>query len=251
MGKQGRFGWRPDKPDRRDHKLTLAVVQPLPPSVDLREGFPPVYDQGDLGSCTANAIAAVLEFDQKAQGALATWTPSRLFIYFNERGMEGTISSDAGAEIRDGIKSVNKWGAARETKWPYVESRFAKRPTKTVYSDAFKHRSLSYERVSRGLSQMKAVLASGFPFVFGFTVYDSFTSDEIAQSGIVAMPGDGEGVVGGHAVVCVGYDDSLSMFLCRNSWGEEWGIAGYFKMPYAYLADVDLADDFWVIKRTR
>lgn len=251
MSRNSWYGWRPDRPDRRDFKFAAARIGPLPASVDLREGFPECYDQGDLGSCTANAIAAVLEFDQRLQGFLSPFTPSRLFIYFNERAMEGTVSSDAGAEIRDGVKSVSKWGAPREKFWPYVIGRFAKRPVKGAYADGYRHRSVKYERVGRSLGKMKECLASGFPFVFGFTVYDSFESDAVAQSGLVSMPGEGEGVVGGHAVCCVGYDDAESLFLCRNSWGVDWGMAGYFKIPYAYLVDEDLADDFWVIRRTR
>jgi C1A family cysteine protease len=95
---------------------------------------------------------------------------------------------------------------------------------------------------------MKGCLASGYPFVFGFTVYSSFEGAKVAQSGIVPMPGSAEKPIGGHAVLAVGYDDDTREFLVRNSWGPGWGIKGYFKMPYAYLTAPKLATDFWTIR---
>jgi C1A family cysteine protease len=241
------YGWRADKPDQRDHLYAapLAGVV-LPAKVDLRSGCPPVYDQGQLGSCTANAIAGALEFDQIKQ-QLPEATPSRLFIYYNERVMEHSVASDAGAEIRDGVKSVNKQGACSELLWSYDISRFAVRPTAQCYNAALQHRSASYQRVPQSLTQMKACLASGSPIIFGFTVYESFESDAVANTGIVPMPGLHESVLGGHAVLCVGYDDSTQRFIVRNSWGA-WGDGGYCYMPYAYLLSRSLASDFWTIK---
>ena len=95
---------------------------------------------------------------------------------------------------------------------------------------------------------MKAVLAAGYPFVCGFTVYESFEGDDVAKTGIVPMPGSAEATLGGHAVMAVGYDDASQRFLVRNSWGTDWGMGGYFTIPYAYLTDSNLADDFWVIR---
>ena len=244
-----RHGWNPDLPDHRDHKYAVPphIATKLPASVDLRSHCPAPYDQGNLGSCTANAIAGAIEFDRKKQ-KLSDWVPSRLFIYFNERAMEGTVSSDSGAQIRDGIKSVNVKGACSETTWPYVESKFTEAPSSTAYGEAWHHRTVSYQSVTQNLSQLKGCLASGYPIVFGFTVYDSFESDAVAQTGDLDMPTSSEQVVGGHAVVLVGYDDKAQRFLVRNSWGSNWGKAGYFTMPYAYVINPDLADDFWTIK---
>ena len=235
-------------PDARDRVLKITrKAAALPASVDLRSGCPPVYDQGDLGSCTANAIAAAVEFDQRRQ-KLSEFTPSRLFIYYNERTIEGTIASDAGAQLRNGIKTVAGDGACSEAMWPYVEEKFADRPTAPCYKAARTHPAVEYSRVAQGLGDLKACLAAGFPFVFGFTVYESFESDSVANSGIAEMPDDSETALGGHAVMAAGYDDASQRFLIRNSWGTDWGMGGYFTLPYSYVTDENLADDFWTIR---
>lgn len=245
------YGWVPDLPDHRDFLFAapLENLASLPARVDLRQQCPKeVYDQGQLGSCTANAIAGALEFDQMKQG-LKTFTASRLFIYYNERVIEHTVSADSGAQIRDGIKSVGSIGAPPETDWPYDISKFAERPPQVpAYKEAPLGKALQYQRVPQVLNQMKGCLASGYPFVYGFTVYESFESDEVAKTGAVPMPKAGEKVLGGHAVVAVGYDDALQRFISRNSWGAGWGMAGYFTIPYAYLTDSNLADDFWTVR---
>lgn len=241
------LGWRPDTPDWRDRRYTLARPIPLPPSVDLRPGLPPPYDQGELGSCTANALAAALEFDQRKQG-LKEFTPSRLFIYFCERTIEGTVLEDAGAEIRDGIKAINSLGAPDEAIWPYVESEYTTDPTPAVYVAAREHLAIAYTRFTPTLIELKSCLAAGYPFAFGFTVYDFFESADMENTGVLQLPAPTEQMVGGHAVLGCGYDDAKQMFLVRNSWGSDWGEAGYFWMPYNYATNKDLADDFWQVK---
>jgi|SRR3954463_2014077 len=244
-----KYGYIPDLPDRRDHYFTSAIEEKaLPPKVDLTAQCPPVYDQGNLGSCTANAIAGAVQFDLKKQAEADYFIPSRLFIYYNERVIEHSVSEDAGAMIRDGIKTVNKQGAPHETLWPYKIAKFATKPSAKSYTDALLHQSLKYQRVNQSLSQMKSVLAGGYPFVVGFTVYESFESEEVDKTGTVPMPGPDEQVLGGHAVLVVGYDDTTQRFILRNSWGPRWGKKGYFTMPYQYLQDGDLSEDFWVIK---
>ena len=245
-----RFGWTPDLPDARDYMYSApeAVLMKLPTKVDLRgTKMPKVYDQGELGSCTANAIGAAFEFGQIKQGE-TDFMPSRLFIYYNERAVEGTIDTDSGAMIRDGMKSVAKLGVCTEDTWPYDIPKFTQKPTGKAYTEARKHQALVYRRVLGQLHQMQGCLAQGYPFVFGFTVYESFESAAVAKSGKVPMPKPNEAAVGGHAVLDVGYNDTQQRFVVRNSWGTGWGQKGYFTMPYAYLTDPNLSDDFWTIR---
>jgi C1A family cysteine protease len=247
-----RYGWIPDLPDQRDHLYAAPIVAlaQLPTSVDLRPQCPPIYDQGDLGSCTANAIAGAIQFEQMKQQLPTIFNPSRLFIYYNERVMEGTVASDSGAQIRDGIKSVANQGVCPEAMWPYVVANFSQQPPQNCYDTATQNKVKRYQRLSQHLTLMKACLASGYPFVFGFTVYDSFETPQVAQTGVVPMPAASEQVLGGHAVVAVGYDDSQQRFIVRNSWGTTWGQQGYFTMPYAYLTQSHptLSSDYWTIR---
>jgi C1A family cysteine protease len=247
--KTAHYGWLPDLPDIRDHLYAapVALVGALPAKADLRAQCPPVYDQGQLGSCTANAIAAAIEFDRLKQ-KLDDFTPARLFIYYNERTMEHTIDSDSGAQIRDGIKSVGQLGDCPETEWPYDIAKFRTKPAAQCYADGLKYKAVLYQRMTQTLSQLKGCLASGYPFVFGFTVYESFEGAPMARTGHAALPKAGEKVVGGHAVAGVGYDDAKQWFIVRNSWGGQWGMKGYFTLPYAYVTDNNLADDFWTIR---
>jgi C1A family cysteine protease len=134
--------------------------------------------------------------------------------------------------------------------WPYQIEKFSDQPSADCYKNGLTHLIKLYSRVPRSLNSMKGCLADGFPFVFGFTVYESFEGEAVAKTGVVPMPTGKEAVVGGHAVLAVGYIDSEQMFIVRNSWGPKWGIKGYFKMPYAYLTDADLADDFWTVRLT-
>jgi C1A family cysteine protease len=252
--KISRYGWIPDIPDHRDHLYSAPLVhlKKLPAQVDLRPQCPrEVYDQGQLGSCTGNSIAGAIEFDLLKQKAPQAFTPSRLFIYYNERAIEHTTGTDSGGQIRDGVKSVNALGAPPETFWPYSDKNpgpFSQKPSADAYEVASKHKSTSYERVARSLSQIKGCLASGYPFVFGFSVYESFESAEVAKTGDAPMPSANEQLLGGHAVLAVGYDDKAQRFIVRNSWGPSWGKAGYFTLPYAYLLDANLSDDFWTIR---
>ncbi len=242
------MGWRPQLNDQRDYRLSVPTRQPPPPPrVDLSAQCPAVYDQGSLGSCTANAIAGLIEFDQMKQ-KIETFTPSRLFIYYNERVMEYSVASDAGAIIRDGLKSVATQGVCPETEWPYNEAAFAQLPPDKCYIDAMVDRALTYYAVPQNLGAMVACLASGFPFVFGFTAYPELESEQTMRTGVLNMPKPREAPIGGHAVMAVGYDNKTSRFICRNSWGPEWGQAGYFTMPYKYLTSTNLSADFWTIR---
>lgn len=245
-----RFGWLPDLPDHRDFKLSAPPPQQLPPKIDLRlptagyKGFSKVEDQGDLGSCTANAIVGTMEYLEKRSDPTPT-NLSRLFLYYEERKMEGTVDQDSGAYIRDGIKVANKIGVPAENNWPYKIEKFATLPTSGAYARSINHKALLYERMNPVLNNIRAVLASGVPFVFGFTVYENFY--DTAAKTPTPMP-SGE-ILGGHAVCAAGYDDASKLITVRNSWGEGWADKGYFYMPYDYITNNDLCDDFWVIRR--
>ena len=246
-----KFGWIPDLPDIRDHLYSApqATLATLPTQVDMRATCPVVYDQGQLGSCTGNAIAGAIQFGRMKQGLTPDFVPSRLFIYYNERVIEHTVATDSGAMIRDGIKSVAKLGVCPETPdWPYDITKFVQKPPNKAFTDARAHKAVSYSRLINSAAQLKGCLASGYPFVFGFSVYESFESPAVAQTGVVPMPQPTEQQVGGHAVMAVGYDDTQQRFLMRNSWSAGWGMQGYFTIPYAYLTDTSLADDFWTIR---
>jgi C1A family cysteine protease len=243
-------GWVRDSPDCRDHcyEPPRKLLRALPWRVDLREHFPPVYRQGTLNSCTANAIAAAIEFDQIKECRSERFRPSRLFIYYNERALDHSIPSDSGAQIRSGMKTVAKRGVCPERLWPYRIRQFRKKPLPRCYSDAARHPGINYQRVPRSLPALRACLASGHPFVFGFIVYQSFHSPEVTRTGRGAMPIKHEKIRAGHAVLAVGYDDSEKRFLLRNSWGKKWGMHGYFTLPYDYLMNRHLSQNFWTIR---
>ncbi len=265
MAKQiRRMGWIPDVPDQRDHRYSapLATLKKLPSKVDLSSGFPvPSYDQGRIGSCTANAVAGAIQFCRAKAKQLPDFTPSRLFIYYNERKAEHTVPLDSGAMIRTGIKSVHKVGACKETTWTYDDTpanpdtdlfppgaKAAQRPSGQAYDEAGDYLVLAYSRVPQSLIQMKGCLAAGFPFTVGFSVYASLYDQDGDPKVHVPLPAAGDDLLGGHAVLAVGYDDGTQSFKLRNSWGATTQEKGNFYLPYAYLTNSDLADDFWTIR---
>lgn len=274
--KQYGLGWIPDTPDIRDQYFMVSpqtLQQQLPPKVDLRTDTQylnfPILDQGNLGSCTANAISAAMTFAMSKQGkvtsvqdlgtmgskppnvnpmAEAYFSPSRLFIYYNERVRINTVNSDSGAVIRDGIKSVNAQGACKETTWPYITQQFTVKPSGNAYKEALDYQAIQYRRIDNSdIYNVKACLVQGYPFVFGFSVYQSFMTQAVATSGMMPMPSRSEKLIGGHAVLGVGYDDAKQVIIVRNSWGPNWGDKGYFYMPYKYVTNQDLSTDYWTI----
>jgi len=213
----------------------------------LRPYFPPAYNQKSLNSCSANAIAAAVEFNLTKEKHERVIFPSRLFLFYNSRAMEKTEHSDNGVYIRDAIKALALHGDCPESLWPYVEKKFATRPPDECYEKALRYRAVQYYRIHRNLDDMRSCLASGFPFVFGFSAHKTFR-DVVKKTGRLEMPSPHEGVIGKHAVLAVGYQDAERRFMVRNSWGPKFGLAGYFSMPYDYLLKEDLSADFWTIR---
>jgi C1A family cysteine protease len=248
-----KYGWVKDLPDPRDHPYLPPpeITHKLPKRADLRPYFPEVYNQGNINSCTANAIAAAIEFDEIKQKIDPPFVPSRLFIYYNERAMEGHVDSDSGAQIRNGIKSVSKIGACKEKLWRYLENNLKIKPPERCFRQALRYESVEYQKLEHNLVHLKSCLASGFPFVFGIKVYSSFQSQRLRSTGHLEMPRQHEKFVGKHAVIAVGYDEGRKWFVARNSWGERWGMKGYFSLPYEYLLTRRLSADFWTIRLIR
>lgn len=240
-------GWIPDQADARDHifvepKVTVKT-KAVAPSIDLTAKFGPVESQGNLNSCVGHSVTSAIE------AVLGVSDKSRLFVYYNAREVEWRTSTDSGCGIRSAMSAVAKKGAAAEPLWPYDASKVLAKPPAAAYTDGLSvpPKILAYERVTT-LSALKAALNSGLPVVFGFKVYESFRT-QTASTGICPYPATGEKQIGGHAVVAVGFNDGTGMVKCRNSFGPNWGQAGYFYMPYRWFDNMTtLVSDAWVIR---
>lgn len=249
--KQRKWGWIRDDEnlDIPFHQFDIYPRLGDIKLVDLRYNCPPVYSQGYLGSCTANAMAAAYEFDEIKQQEAHLFIPSRLFIYYNERLIQGTINEDSGARISVGMKAIDEYGVCPENMWPYHIKDYKDPPPIMCYESAVNHRCIEHKRVKQDLIQMKQCLFLGLPFVFGVDLYTSW--DLIGSDGMVPMPGTEEKIIGGHAMLCVGYNDEKKVFIVRNSWGIQWGDKGYCYFPYAYLTNHSMASDFWTLQKVR
>lgn len=250
-------------PDFRDHLYahTPQQVYEAPPFVDLRtmvnaKGFkatPRIFDQGQLGSCTANATAALVQYVEHKDGDPDWDRLSRLYIYYYTRDLEGTVQQDAGGLIRDALKVVGTRGAPREKFWPYDINKFAETPTGFGEWRAGEHRALDYQSVEDGNEDaMVACLAEGYPFVYGFAVYRSFWG--IGDDG--QWDGARGTIDGYHAVDAWGYDFRPGAFgfpeggwIVRNSWAEDWGDEGWFYVPRSYMEDE--AFDCWTVRKVK
>ncbi len=264
-----KMGWIPDYPDIRDYTPEHEMVAPilkkieskdkqLPSSVDLRQWCPPIEDQGNLGSCTAQSGVALVEYyERRAFGKHID--ASRLFLYKTTRNLlhwEG----DTGATIRSTMGAMVLFGIPPEDYWLYNIEKFDEEPPAFCYSFAKEYQSIRYFRLdsinttkTKLLEEIKKHLTEGIPCMFGFTVYDSI--EGAAEDGKIPFPSLGERVTGGHAIVAVGYDDKIKIknskgaLLIRNSWGTVWGVDGYGYLPYDYVLQ-GLARDFWSVLKT-
>ena len=240
-----KFHWVKDKPDDRDYSYVMSN-RGQQDVVDLRPFCTPVESQGSLGSCTGQAIAGAIELLNNRNRKPTD--VSRLFIYYYERAMLGTINYDSGAYIRDGIKVTNKQGAPLERLWPYNIREFKNKPNVLAITDGLKRKVSRYERVSNHDGCLDAI-NNGFPVVIGFMVYQSFMSQAVARTGMMTYPNiRRERLLGGHAVLLVGYDKAKQHYIVRNSWGTNWGDKGYFYMPFKVVQDSRMSSDFWIIQ---
>jgi C1A family cysteine protease len=242
------LGWIPGN---RQHFLSLPVYRSAnalyrtAPSVDMRPLDTPVKDQGNLGSCTSFMATGMMQFVRKSLG-LPDLSLSELFIYWNERVIEGTTGYDSGASIGDAFQVVASPGACPESDWPYDVTKFTVQPPAQCFTDAALDVATQELALDGSLDSIKQCLAEGSPVGFGFDVYDSFM--DIGPDGIMPVPDvNTESVQGGHAAMYVGYDDAKSSFIVRNSWGSSWGAAGYFYMPYQIVTN-GMATDFRTVK---
>ena len=240
-----KYHWAKQPVDLRDKPYTLTNLT-QPNIVDLRQYCSAIEDQGNLGSCTGNAIAGAIELLDKRAGR--TLDVSRLYIYYYERLLEGTVNYDNGAYIRDGMRAVYNYGAPLESLWPYTISKFRTVPSSQAIADGSKRKVTLYQAVANHQGCLDA-LASGFPVVIGFSVYASFESASVARTGIMPYPNTSkEQLLGGHAVLLVGYDKTKQVYIVRNSWGNSWGDKGYFYMPFQVIQNSQMSSDFLIIK---
>ena len=280
-----RYGWKPSLPTNRveRYRPELKLESELPQSTNNRAAMTPCYDQGQLGSCTANAIAGSIEHRLIVDKYKWQFTPSRLMIYYLEREIEGTVYQDAGANIFDGINAVNKYGVCPEAEadgstppwlWTYDDTpvglfhlhpKFTQKPPAQCYQDARLHKALKTSTVTLGRLTVLNTLAAGHPIVFGFTVEQSFEDQTTIQTGIMPIPATNEQVLGGHAVVAFDYllntplgnQGVKDWAIIRNSWGTNiytknpklGNLAGYFLMPLdAILCNPQVSSDAHIIQ---
>ena len=240
-----KFHLSKDKLDTRDYKYQMIPTS-TPSLVDLRYWCSPVENQGALGSCTGQAVAGAIELLNKRNNKPTD--VSRLYIYWWERYLMGTVNYDSGAYIRDGIKATNKYGAPLENHWPYIINRFRATPNVNAMRDGMKRRVTLYERVMNFDGCINA-LSNGYPVIIGFLVYSSFETPTVWRTGMMPYPNiSRERLLGGHAVLLVGFDMRKQHFIVRNSWGTNWGAKGYFYMPFDVIKNPRMSMDFWIIK---
>ena len=246
------YGARQDTRDERDHSKVYSDSQiPSTPNIDLRSYVDHVYDQGELGSCTASALCAAHGLDLKKWSLTSgEGYPSRLFLYYNTREYEGTSQHDAGASIRDTVKALNRYGVCTEEDWPYSIKEYRNKPPMSCYESARRSNLCKYERLNQDTDQLRACLSDQCSFIFWFNVYHSFHDYNNQNYGVMSMPTCYECFhepIGRQTVMAVGYDDNKKHFIILNSWGEGWGDGGYFYMPYNFIKDSSMCYDFWKV----
>ena len=206
--------------------------------------LPSIIDQGELGTCVANAFSyCVSKQTNKAINL------SRLFLYAICRCIDYTpLNLDYGTTIRTACKSINQYGVCKENIYPYVTTNFVNLPPCNAFTNSKKFQNFTYTFITQNLTSLKnSLYTNNTPVIFGFVVYSSFMSTDVANTGIVPYPNvNSETLEGGHCMCIVGYNDTTQLFKCANSWGTSWGQSGYCYLPYSYLLDATLASDFCI-----
>ena len=252
-----RYGWRPDDLDHdRDQHFEWFFHEAVrfPPIFSLRSKQPDIWNQGNLGSCVGHGVARVFQMQRRAQQLTPDWAPSRLAIYYWARVFDGTEDIDAGAQIRNGIKAIARFGAPPEEEWPYAPDKFSVSPDDDCMAKASLNQALRYYRVQQTATWIKTCLMQGFGVVYGFNVYPQFESDAAAATGIIEMPRRLATPIGGHCQVIVGWDDTkqangvTGYWESANSWGSSWGDEGFNWTPQAYFTNTRLSSDFWTVQ---
>lgn len=248
-----RFGWVREHPDPRDKFYAEYFPEEAEGKLPIRANNSQfrshIEDQKNAGSCTGHAVTSVTEAHYNKAG-LPFVELSRLFPYWGARSLEGTTQWDAGAYIRDVCKFIFTFGLCNEALWPYGDSlkQIQKKPSKAAFQNATLRKGFPYYSII-GLQQLKTNIAAGYDAIIGITVYESFMTNAVANTGNVPMPNlKTERPLGGHAIMVDGYDDVLGGLICVNSWGTGWGRSGEFTLPYGFITNPDLSDDFWVCR---
>ena len=253
------FGWEPDLPQQDVDVLDFDFRDDLPAKVDLTTAFPPVYNQGPIGSCVANAVAGAVQYARLQQNKDEDFVPSRMFLYYYARLATHTEALDTGSRISNAMAVARDRGVCKEATWVYDNvkansqthvfpsvAQGGKEPSATAQTEGLDYRLTDFKQVSKTENNVRTVLASGFPVVFGFTVYSNMFGADRRPVRVLNKPVASDTLVGGHAVCIVGYDDARRMFRIRNSWGKSVHDNGYFDMSYEYVLG-SLSRDFWTI----
>ena len=244
-----KYGCRRDLPDIRDYKFSVSGPAVTYPTIfDPRAKSWGVYDQGQIGSCTANSSLSAFR-QLLIQESLGDFDGSRLSEYYWSRLEEGATKTDSGASIRDAVKVLAKRGCAPEALWPYNVAKIFVGPPAAVGTAAKKNIALLYQSVPLTQDAICQAVYKNGNVIIGISVYSSFESASVAKTGIVPLPAKTEQLLGGHAIHLVGYNLTKGWAIVKNSWGTSWGDAGYCYIPFSYLTNTSLASDFWTISK--
>lgn len=217
--------------DSRDHVFPVSEGN-LRESVDLREWDSAIEDQGSIGSCVAEAITSAYEIMLRTQQPPVLIDLSRMFLYYNARYLDGILPLDAGTDIRTGLRAGYYYGICLEELWPYVPANLNSEPPPAAYEEAQNHVITEYWSLA-GNQEIRQAINTNRPVVIGSHIYSGFLTVDSANP-TIPMPAAGDYYEGGHAMVIVGYDISDQRFLVKNSFGTNWGMAGYCWMPFDY-----------------